>query len=93
MSDTAAAAASGAEGAAARKSERAPRRDAARPGLIARIMLFFRQVVAELKKVVRPTRQELVTYTGVVLAFVAIVMLFVTLIDLGIGKLTFWVFG
>jgi preprotein translocase subunit SecE len=34
-----------------------------------------------------------VTYTGVVLAFVAVVMAFVTLVDLGVGRLTFWVFG
>jgi preprotein translocase subunit SecE len=64
-----------------------------RRGLFARIALFVRQVVAELKKVVRPTRSELVTYTSVVLVFVAVVMAFVTLVDLGIGKLTFWVFG
>ena len=41
-----------------------------RPGLFARIALFFRQVVAELRKVVRPTRTELITYTSVVLVFV-----------------------
>ncbi|GIG38952.1 preprotein translocase subunit SecE [Cellulomonas phragmiteti] len=93
MSDTAAAAASDAEGSAASRSERAPRRGEEKSGLFARIALFVRQVVAELKKVVRPTRQELVTYTGVVLVFVTVVMLFVTLIDLGIGQLTFWVFG
>ena len=64
-----------------------------RRGLFARIALFVRQVVAELKKVVRPTRQDLITYTSVVLVFVAVVMAFVTLVDLGIGKVTFWVFG
>jgi preprotein translocase subunit SecE len=64
-----------------------------RRGLFARIALFVRQVVAELKKVVRPTRSELVTYTAVVLVFVAVVMAFVTVVDLGIGKLTFWIFG
>jgi preprotein translocase subunit SecE len=62
-------------------------------GVFARIALFCRQVVAELKKVVRPTRSELITYTTVVLVFVAVVMAFVTVIDIGIGKLTFWVFG
>ena len=35
------------------------------------IGLFVRQVVAELRKVVRPTRNELITYTSVVLVFVA----------------------
>ena len=56
-----------------------------RKGLFARIALFVRQVVAELKKVVSPTRQELLTYTGVVLVFVAIVMAFVGLLDYVIG--------
>ena len=39
-------------------------------GLFARIALFFRQVVAEMRKVVWPTRNELITYTIVVLVFV-----------------------
>ena len=53
----------------------------------------MRQVIAELKKVVRPTRSELLSYTSVVLVFVAVVMAFVTLLDLGIGSLVGWVFG
>ena len=94
MSDSAPAAASGAEGSAPRTERpRSASSEPARRGFVARVALFFRQVVAELKKVVRPTRSELVTYTGVVLAFVAVVMAFVTLVDLGIGRLTFWVFG
>ena len=40
-----------------------------------------------------PTRSELVTYTSVVLVFVVIIMAFVTIVDFGIGKLTFWIFG
>lgn len=93
MSESAPAAASGAEGSAPRTERPKTANEPARRGFLARIALFFRQVVAELKKVVRPTRSELVTYTGVVLAFVAVVMAFVTLVDLGIGRLTFWVFG
>ena len=65
----------------------------ARLGLFARIARFVRQVVAELKKVVRPTRAELVRYTSVVMVFVGVVMAFVTAIDLGIGSLVAWVFG
>ena len=91
MSETAASAASGAEGSARKSAPKAP--SAERRGLFARIALFVRQVVAELKKVVRPTRQDLITYTSVVLVFVAVVMAFVTVVDLGIGKVTFWVFG
>ncbi len=96
MSDSAPAAASGAGGAAAegaRTARSAPEPDGQKRGLFARIALFVRQVVAELKKVVRPTRSELFTYTGVVLVFVVVVMAFVTVLDLGIGQVTLWVFG
>ena len=57
------------------------------------VRLFVRQVVAELRKVVRPTRNELVTYTTVVLVFVLAVMLYVSLLDFGFGRLVLWVFG
>lgn len=96
MSDTAPAAASDAEGSAQRAERPKPARrgsESERAGLVARIVLFVRQVIAELKKVVRPTRSELITYTGVVLVFVAIVMAFVTVVDFGIGKLTFLIFS
>ncbi|WP_370266931.1 preprotein translocase subunit SecE [Leucobacter sp. OH1287] len=59
----------------------------------ARIILFIKQVFAELKKVVTPTRKELWNYFLVVLAFVIIMMVFVSLIDLGFGTLAGWVFG
>ena len=57
------------------------------------LTLFLRQVIAELRKVVRPTRNELVTYTSVVLVFVIIVMLYVWIMDFGFGKLVLWAFG
>jgi preprotein translocase subunit SecE len=38
------------------------------------MVLFFRQVLAELRKVTKPTYKELVSFTGVVLAFVVVVM-------------------
>jgi preprotein translocase subunit SecE len=53
---------------------------------------FLRQVVAELRKVVWPTQQQLITYFFVVLVFVIVVMAIVTLLDLGFGKLVFEVF-
>ncbi|SMO79855.1 preprotein translocase subunit SecE [Melghirimyces algeriensis] len=48
---------------------------------------FIRTGVAELKKVRWPTRQELFSYTLVVLLTVTFVTLFFTVIDLGIVKL------
>ena len=54
---------------------------------------FYRQVVAELRKVVWPTRQQLITYFWVVLVFVVVVMTFVSLLDLAFGKAVFAVFS
>ncbi len=54
---------------------------------------FLRQVVAELRKVVWPTREQLVTYFWVVLVFVLVVMTFVSLLDLALGKLVFQIFA
>jgi len=55
--------------------------------------LFLRQVIAELRKVVRPTRSQLITYTTVVLVFVLAVMAYVSVLDFGFGKLVLWAFG
>jgi preprotein translocase subunit SecE len=54
---------------------------------------FYRQIVAELRKVVWPTQQQLITYFVVVLVFVLVVMTIVSLLDLAFGKLVFKVFG
>ena len=77
---------------AARTTQRGQRTEDKR-GPFARLSLFLRQVIAELKKVVRPTRQELITYTSVVLVFVIAVMIFVSLLDLAFGRLVLWAFG
>ncbi|HEX6233563.1 MAG TPA: preprotein translocase subunit SecE [Jiangellaceae bacterium] len=59
----------------------------------ARVALFVRQVVAELRKVVYPTQRSLLTYTVVVLFFVAVMIVFVTLLDQGFGWAMFEIFG
>jgi preprotein translocase subunit SecE len=61
--------------------------------LPARISLFYRQVIAELRKVIWPTRKELVTYTTVVIFFVLIVIAYVTVLDFGFSKAVLGVFG
>ena len=66
---------------------------AARRNPFARIVLFIRQVIGELKKVVTPTRKELFSYTGVVLVFVIIMMALVSLLDWVFGMGVVWVFG
>lgn len=70
------------------RKERAVRRNP-----FARIALFIRQVIGELKKVVTPTRKELISYTGVVLAFVVIMMALVSGLDLLFGFAVSYVFG
>ncbi|MEN9381103.1 MAG: hypothetical protein RIR99_937 [Actinomycetota bacterium] len=62
-------------------------------GLFARVGLFYRQVLSELKKVVWPTRKQLTTYTAVVLVFVLFIIAVVSLLDLVLTKIVFWVFG
>jgi preprotein translocase subunit SecE len=59
----------------------------------AKVALFYRQVVAELRKVIWPTRKELVTYTIVVLVFVTFMISLVSLFDFGSSKLVLKVFG
>jgi preprotein translocase subunit SecE len=54
---------------------------------------FYRQVVAELRKVVWPTQEQLITYFLVVMVFVLFMIAIVSVLDLGFGKLVFWVFG
>ena len=66
---------------------------AARRGLGARLGLFYRQVIAELRKVVWPTRSQLITYTAVVLVFVGFIIAVVSLLDLAFGWVVLEVFG
>ena len=54
------------------------------------ISLFVRQILDELRKVVRPTGPELVRYTTVVVVFVVIMMALVSGLDFGLSKLISW---
>ncbi len=57
------------------------------------IPTFYRQVVAELRKVVYPTQDQLITYFIVVMVFVVVMMTLISALDLAFGKLSFAVFG
>lgn len=72
---------------------RAAKKDDRGPGPVGRVALFSRQVVAELRKVVRPTRRQLATYWVVVLIFVLVIIALVSVLDLGIGWLMLRIFG
>lgn len=62
-------------------------------GPFGRLALFYRQIVAELRKVVWPTRSQLTTYTSVVIVFVVIMIGLVTVIDYGFNQAVKYVFG
>ncbi len=55
--------------------------------------VFLREVRAELRKVIWPTRKELTTYTAVAVVFILIMVAIVTSLDYGFTKLIFAVFG
>ena len=67
--------------------------NAEKRGFFARIMMFLRQVIDEMRKVVTPTRQELIKMTGTVLVFVVIIIALVSLLDWLFGMGASWVFG
>lgn len=64
-----------------------------RAGFFGRVPRFIREVVAELRKVIWPTRKELLTYTAVVVTFVTVVTAIVVLFDFAFAKGALWVFG
>ena len=54
---------------------------------------FVRESVSELRKVLWPSRSELVTYSIVVIVFVVIMVAIVAGLDIGFAKLTLLLFG
>ena len=60
---------------------------------IAFVWNYLKQVVAELRKVIWPNRKQMISYTMVVLVFLAFMVALIGGVDLGVGKLVMWVFG
>ena len=57
------------------------------------VWTYMQQVVAELRKVIWPNRKQMVSYTTVVLVFLAFMVTLIGLVDLGLAKLVMLVFG
>lgn len=76
----------------------APRR-APQPGRVerrnvfSRLGLWWRQIIAELRKVIWPTRKELIAYTTVTLVFAVFMIALVASLDFGANWLVLRVFG
>jgi preprotein translocase subunit SecE len=77
------------------KGRPTPARDhkESRPGLFARLFRFLREVVSELRKVIWPTRKQMITYTAVVLVFVAFMVAVIAGLDLALTKGVLALFG
>ena len=54
---------------------------------------YLKQVVAEMRKVIWPNRKQMLSYTSVVLVFLAFMVALVGGADLGLSKLVLFVFG
>ncbi|WP_115728656.1 preprotein translocase subunit SecE [Actinomyces culturomici] len=77
----------------ATRARGAARPDERKPNIFKRIWIFITQVVAEMRKVVYPSGEETWTYFVVVVVFVAAIMAFTGLLDLGFGRLNALIFG
>jgi preprotein translocase subunit SecE len=64
-----------------------------RLGFFSRMALFLRQVIFELKKVVWPTKEQMVTYTAVVVVFVIIMGLIIAALDFAFVQIGLFIFG
>ena len=71
----------------------ARRKQATKYDPLGRIVLFFRQVVDELRKVVWPTGSELWTYFLVVVVFIVAIMAFTGVLDFAFDRLVMWAFS
>ena len=80
-------------GTAVKERSAKAKKEVRRVGFFGRIGRFFREIVSELRKVIWPTRKELLTYTGVVIVFVAIMTSVVGGLDFGFAKLLLFLFG
>ncbi|WP_245833796.1 preprotein translocase subunit SecE [Streptomyces aidingensis] len=65
----------------------------AKRGPLGKLALFYRQVIAELRKVVWPSRHQLTTYTTAVIVFVLVMIGILTVLDWGFGEVVDYVFG
>ncbi|RJQ69436.1 preprotein translocase subunit SecE [Pseudonocardiaceae bacterium YIM PH 21723] len=78
---------------AAKRSSKSARPAQGKGSPFKRLSRFVREVVAELRKVIWPTRKQLVTYTMVVLVFVVFMVSFVSLLDYGFASGVLALFG
>nr|WP_234811867.1 preprotein translocase subunit SecE [Mycolicibacterium canariasense] len=75
------------------KAGKSRKSDTNRVNPFAFVWNYLKQVVAELRKVIWPNRKQMVSYTTVVLVFLAFMVALIGGVDLGLAKLVSIVFG
>jgi preprotein translocase subunit SecE len=75
------------------KAGKGKKSDTKRVNPFAFVWNYLKQVVAELRKVIWPNRKQMVSYTTVVLVFLAFMVALIGGVDLGLAKLVSIVFG
>lgn len=82
-----------AKGAKAKKAAKPKKSADSRANPFVFVYNYLKQVVAEMRRVIWPNRKQMLTYTSVVLAFLAFMVALVGLADFGLTKLVLLVFG
>jgi preprotein translocase subunit SecE len=77
----------------ATRTETASPRPAGGGGPGGRIGRYVREIISEMRKVLWPSRSELITYSIVVIIFVVIMIAIVAGLDIGLAKLVLKVFA
>ncbi len=76
-----------------KKKPKAAKKGEPRQNPFAYVYTFLTQVVAELRKVIWPNRKQMVSYTTVVLFFLAFMVALIGGVDFGFARLISLVFG
>ncbi|MEH3132035.1 MAG: preprotein translocase subunit SecE [Mycolicibacterium neoaurum] len=75
------------------KAPKAAKKEGSRVNPFVFVWNYLKQVIAELRKVIWPNRKQMVTYTTVVLVFLAFMVTLIGLADLGLVRLVGIIFG
>ncbi|CAA0130092.1 Protein translocase subunit SecE [Mycolicibacterium vanbaalenii] len=82
----------GSKGGGPKKTARRPK-DGPSRNPFAFVLNYLQEVIGELRKVIWPNRKQMVTYTTVVLLFLAFMVALIGFTDLGLARLVMMVFG
>ena len=78
---------------APKRSKEASKGAAKPPNIFKRIRKYLKEVLAELRKVIWPSKKQMVTYTAVVLVFVVFMVAYIGGLDVAFIKGVTWLFG